>query len=219
MVDLRRNSSEPPLGRPVIQHAPGSADKLMREIAPLLAGDGIDINSITDVNELNRAIQKATDRRNMELFTPIGARREQATALLSKIVQAIADDDSELAGALLAQAVPESPDDSAAEVSSCIGLALGLLDDWLSGRHPGAPKNLTAITRLPRGQWFGKRAGTNVLALASKGRSFAALGSLITGQGSHQLQAGSALVLAGAISSWSRSSGTPVADLIAREIR
>lgn len=198
---------------------PGMAGELMRELAPLLAEDGVDINDVSDIGELNRAIRKATERRNLELFTPVGARRDQATALLLLVVAAIADDRTELAGRLIDSAQPESPDNTAAEVSSCMGMALGLLDDWLSGQHPDAPRNLAATVRLPAGHWFGERAAINVLALARKGRAFGSLGSLITKQGSHQLLAGSALALAAAVIAWSRSSGTPVGKLLPTVIR
>lgn len=191
----------------------------MRDLAPLLAEDGIDINDVSDMGVLNRALQKATERRNLELFTPVGARRDQAIALLMLVVAAIADNQTELAGRLLDRAQPESPDNTAAEVSSCMGMALGLLDDWLSGQHPDAPKNLVDDVRLPVGHWFGERAAVNVLALARKGRAFGSLGSLITRQGSHQLLAGSALALAAVILAWSRSSGTPIGKLLLAVIR
>lgn len=219
MADLRRNTPEPPLGRPKVQMRPGLADELMRDLAPLLAEDGIDINDVSDMGVLNRALQKATERRNLELFTPVGARRDQAIALLMLVVAAIADNQTELAGRLLDRAQPESPDNTAAEVSSCMGMALGLLDDWLSGQHPDAPKNLVDDVRLPVGHWFGERAAVNVLALARKGRAFGSLGSLITRQGSHQLLAGSALALAAVILAWSRSSGTPIGKLLLAVIR
>jgi hypothetical protein len=77
------------------------------------------------------------------LFTPVSVRRDQAigTALLVAAAAAIAfafafaDDDTKCAGILLDKAQPESPDDSVPEVSSCIGLALGLLDSCLTGQE------------------------------------------------------------------------------------
>lgn len=77
------------------------------------------------------------------------------------VVAAIADSQTELAGRLLDRAQPESPDNTAAEVSSCMGMALGLLDDWLSGQHPDAPKNLVDDVRLPAGHLFGERAASS----------------------------------------------------------
>jgi hypothetical protein len=57
------------------------ADDLMREIAPLLAEDGIDLNdpgSIPDMSVLQRALDRAIERRNMALFATIRAGRWSA---------------------------------------------------------------------------------------------------------------------------------------------
>lgn len=160
MSDMRRNSREPLPGPPQVRMKPGMADELMQELAPLLAEDGVDINDLTDMDALNRALQKAVERRNMELFTPVGARRDQAIALLMLVVAAIADDDTKRAGSLLEKAQPESPDNSAPEVSSCIGLALGLLDSWLTGQDSQSPVTLARDTRraLVREARCGQRA-------------------------------------------------------------
>ena len=37
MADMRRRSPEPPPGAPQIQHKPGLANEMLRELAPLLA--------------------------------------------------------------------------------------------------------------------------------------------------------------------------------------
>lgn len=37
MADMRRRSPEPPVGMPQIQHKPGLANEMLRELAPLLA--------------------------------------------------------------------------------------------------------------------------------------------------------------------------------------
>jgi hypothetical protein len=69
-----------------------------------------------------------------------------ALTTLRLAVEAILDGDTALAGALLDQVQPESPDNMVATVSSCIGIALGLLDDWLSGQARGAPTETRGIT-------------------------------------------------------------------------
>ncbi len=43
MADMRRRSPEPPPGAPQIQFKPGIAKETLRELAPLLAEEGIDI--------------------------------------------------------------------------------------------------------------------------------------------------------------------------------
>lgn len=193
---------------------PGMADELMRDLAPLLAEDGVDINDLTDIDSVNRALSKAVERRNRELFTPVGARRDRAIALLMLVVAALVDDDTKRAGFLLKPVQPESPDGSVPEVSSCIGFVLGLLDSWLTGRAVHAPVTLALVIRLPAGHWFGQRAAVNVFSLARKGRVFQSLGSLITRQGGPQLLAGSCLALAATILAWSRTEGTPVGELL-----
>ena len=44
--DMRRRSPEPPAGPPRIEFKPGMASDLLRELAPLLAEEGIDADNI-----------------------------------------------------------------------------------------------------------------------------------------------------------------------------
>jgi len=221
MADLKRSQPEPPPGPPQIQWKSGLADELLIELAPLLAEDGIDVHDLeaTDPDTLQAAMNRAVERHNMALFTPVGPAREIAAATMGLVVDAILSDNTTLAAAILDQVIPESPDNSVATVASCIGISLGLLDNWMTGRAPGAPKALSARTRLPSGHWTGERAATDVLVLASKGRAFRSLQTLITRQGSHQLLPGSALALAAATSAWADTAGIPRAELIRQIIR
>jgi hypothetical protein len=131
----------------------------------------------------------------MELFTPVGEARSLALTTLRLFVEAIADDQTELAGAILATAVPESPDGSQATVAGTIGVALDLLDTILTGNHPDAPAGIGAKARLPQGHWYGERAARDILDLARRGRAHGALGALITKQGSHAVQSGAAIAV------------------------
>ncbi len=221
MPDLRRGDPEPPTGMPEIRFTPGLADGLMQELAPLLAEEGIDVNNldVPDLDTLQQAMNRAIERRNMALFTPVGQTRQIAAVTLGLVVEAILDDDSALAGAILEQVQPESPDDSVATVASCIGVALGLLDEWLSGQNPKAPANLAQHATVPTGHWTGERAATDILVLSRKGRAFRSLHTLITRQGGPQLLAGSALALAAATQAWSRNTDTPHRRLIRAIIR
>ena len=214
---MRRRSPEPPAGPPQIQLKPGMAQELLRELAPLLAEEGIDVNNIDvpDVQTLNRVME----RHNMSLFTPVGRARELAAATLRLAVEAIADGDTPLAATVLNQAQPESPDGSAPTVAACTGLALGLLDQWLTRHDTDAPAGLAAITRVPAGHWTGERAATDILTLARKGRAFASLDSLIARQGGQHVQYGSALALAAAVQAWAAQTGTPVTDLARAAVR
>lgn len=219
MTNVRRSSPELPWGGPQVVHTPGMADDLMRELAPLLAEDGIDINdpdSIPDIDALQRALDRAVERRNMQLFTPVGEARSLALTALRLYVAAIADGQFDLAGAILATAVPESPDGSSPTVAGTIGVALGLLDTILSGEHPEAPPGLGARVRLPKGHWVGERAARDVLVLARRGRAFGALDSLMLKQGGPAVQSGAALALAATMLTWSDLAGEPVDQVIAQ---
>jgi hypothetical protein len=198
MTDMRRRSPEPPPGPPPIEIKPGMAQELLRELAPLLAEEGIDVDNIDvpDLQTLQAALNRAMERHNMSLFTPIGHARELAAATLRLAAEAIADGDTPLAARILDQAQPESPDGSAPTVAACTGVALGLLDQWLAGHDTDAPAGLPARTRLPAGHWTGERAAADILTLARKGRAFASLDSLIARQGGQHVLYGSALALA-----------------------
>jgi hypothetical protein len=221
MADMRRRGPEPSAGMPQIQFKPGLADEMMRDLAPLLAEEGLDVDNLdaADVVTLQQALNRAVERRNMQLFTPVGTTRDIALTTMRLVVEAILDGNTILAGALLEQVQPESPDNSVATVSSCIGIALGLLDEWLSGQARQAPAGLRDRTTLPPGHWNGERAATDILVLARKGRAFRSLQQLLTRQGGPQVLAGSALALAAAVDAWTRTTATPAADLISAEIR
>lgn len=192
------------------------ADDLMRELAPLLAEDGIDFNdpnSVPDMESLQRALDRAVERRNMQLFTPVGEARALALTTLRLFVEAIASNQADLAGAILATAVPESPDGSQATVAGTIGVALDLLDTIVGSGHPEAPAGIGARAKLPKGQWHGERAARDILDLARRGRAFRALDSLIAKQGSPAVQAGAALALAGVMQAWADLVGKPVVQI------
>jgi hypothetical protein len=197
------------------------ANEMLRELAPLLAEEGIDVNDmdVPDIETLQRAMDRAVERHNMALFTPVGDTRGLAAATLRLVVEALAEDDTTLASAILDQVQPESADNSAPTVSACIGITLGLLDDWLSGHGPNTPARLADKVRLPKGHWQGERAAHDILVLAGNGRAFRSLGSLITRQGGPQVLYGSALALTATIRTWSNDTGTPVPELARTAIR
>lgn len=212
---MRRDDPEPAPGAPKIEFKPGIAQQTLRELAPLLAEEGIDVDNIDvpDIDSLQRALDRAVERHNMTLFTPVGQARQRAVVTLRLVIEALAEDNTTLATALLEQVQPESPDHTAATVSACTGIALGLLDDWLSGNNQHAPGHLGDRARLPAGHWLGERAATDILVLARKGRAFRSLHTLITRQGGQHVLYGSALALAAAVQAWSTITDTPVPDL------
>jgi hypothetical protein len=221
MADMRRRSPEPPPGAPQIQLKPGLAKETLRELAPLLAEEGIDVDNIDvpDLGTLQAAMNRAVERHNMTRFTPVGHARDLAVTTLRLVIEALAEGDTTLAAAILEHVQPDSPDNSTATVAGCIGVALGLLDDWLTGSDPHAPNGLGQRVRLPAGHWLGERAATDILILARKGRAFASLDTLIARQGGEHVLYGSALTLAAAAQTWAASSDTPVRELARAAVR
>jgi len=145
---------------------------------------------------------RAVERYNMARFTPVGDARRSAVVTLRLVVEALAEDNTTLAAAILDQVQLESPDNSAATVAACIGVTLGLLDDWLSGHDPHAPARLADHVRLPKGHSLGERAATDILALA----------------GQHVLY-GSTLALSATIRAWSNDTATPVPEIALANMR
>jgi len=221
MADMRRRSPEPPPGPPQIQFKPGIANEMLRELAPLLAEEGIDVDNIDvpDLDNLQAAMNRAVERHNMARFTPVGRARELVVTTLRLVIDAMADGDTALAGSILQQVQPESPDNTVATVAGCIGLTLGLLDDWLTGSDPQAPKNLGQQVRLPAGHWLGERAANDILVLARKGRAYRSLHTLITQQGGERVLYGSALALAATTQTWATATDTPVAEIAHTALR
>lgn len=214
MADMRRRGPEPVPGLPRVEHRPGMAEEMLRELAPLLADEGIDLSSddVPDMETLQGAINRAVERRNLELFSPVGATRQIAVDTLRRVVDSILAGDSATAGELLEQVQPESPDNTTATVSSCIGIALGLLDDTLTAAS--AP----TVTQ-PAGHWSGERAATDILALARKGKAFRSLDKLLIRQGGPQVLNGSALALAATVAAVARASSASSSDTVQTLIR
>lgn len=217
---MRRRGPEPLPGPPKIQFKPGMASEMLRDLAPLLAEEGIDVDNIdVSLDTLQAAMDRAVERHNMARFIPVGQTRELVVTTLRLAIVAIADGDTALAGSILEQVQPESPDNTVSTVAGCIGLALGLLDDWLTGNDPQAPNNLGQQVRLPTGHWLGERAANDILTLARKGRAFRSLHTLITRQGGEHVLYGSTLALTAAIQTWATATNTPVAEIVRTALR
>jgi hypothetical protein len=222
VADMRRRDPEPPPGMPEIEYKPGLAKQTLRELAPLLAEEGIDVDDIDvpDLDTLQAAMNRAIERHNMARFTPVGQARDYAVTTLRLVVEAVAENNTALAAAILDSVPPEAPPDGkSATVAGCTGVALGLLDEWLSGNHANTPTGLAQQTRLPAGHWIGERAATDILALAAKRRAFRSLHTLTVQQGGRHVLYGSTLALAAAAITWSRHTDTPITELARAEIR
>ena len=221
MADMRRRTPEPPPGQPTIRFQPGLADEMLRDLAPLLAEEGIDVNNIDvpDAETLQRALKRAVERQNLARFTPVGPARDLDAVALRLVIEAIVESNTTLAAAILDQVQPESPDNSTATVGACIGLTLDLLDTWLSGHDSAAPAGVAQHIRLPAGHWDGERSAVDILALARKGRAFRSLDTLLAKHGGRQILYGGARALAASARSWSQQCDTPILDLARTIVR
>jgi len=198
---------------------------MMRDLAPLLAEDGIVVDAdgeivgeIPDMDTLQRAMARAVERQNLALFTPVGHDRELAAAALRQVTEAVAAGQSTRASDVLEAVVPESPAHDTATVAGVTGVALGLCDQWLSGRDPHTPAGLSRHARPPGGHWVGERAAIDVLALAGKARAFRSLDKLTLTHGGHGLLYGAALALAAATMAWAHLTDTAIDDVTAAAI-
>jgi hypothetical protein len=68
MADMRRRSPEPPPGMPQIEFKPGLANEMLRELAPLLAEEGIDVDNI-DIPDLDTLQRALTARSNVATWS------------------------------------------------------------------------------------------------------------------------------------------------------
>lgn len=122
------------LARLGITHRPGLAAEMMQQFEPLLMADGIDLNDPNAAfsgDELQAALDRATERHNLELVTPIGHRRELAAGLLRAFAVALAEGRDEDAQSLLQFASPDGGEDHPT-IAHVIGVGIGLLDTWFS---------------------------------------------------------------------------------------
>jgi hypothetical protein len=201
-----------------VVHKPGMADDLMKELAPLLAEDGIDLAGgiVPDMAVLQAAMNRAIERKNMEMSTPVGKARELTVAALRSVVALlVAGDNAEAWATLDRLVVPASADGSKATVAASMGVACGRLDEVLAGRDEAAPSGLAAGARLPAGRYDGKDAASSILVLAAKGRAFRSLDSLTRSAGGWQVQRGTVHSLAAVARAWQASTGEDAEPVVA----
>ena len=84
VADMRRDRPELPPAPPTVVRNPGMADEMWRQIAPLLAEDGIREGNTAPLDTLQQALERAVERRNMALFTPAGPARAAALTVLGQ---------------------------------------------------------------------------------------------------------------------------------------
>jgi hypothetical protein len=171
----------------LVSSQPGMASEMMQLLQPFLQEEGVDIDTPVDIDTLQAALSKASERYNMELFTPVGANRESAaSALDGALVASVGGRDAQDYLAWFAQENPDAP-------PWVIGLSAGMLDRVL-GPGPDGPKLVRAATP-PAAYIKGPNSGAviEVLDLAIKGRAHASIGALIRTRGGQQVYESCAL--------------------------
>lgn len=198
------------MARHGIVHKPGLAAEMMGELAPLLADEGIDMDDLgdTDLDTVNAALARATERHNMQLFTAVGEHHRLALAVLRMATEAYAEGNHELAGAVVAS-VPSDPTPTMPSVAHVIGTGLGLLDEWHTVRTGG----LGAVP-LPAGDAETVAAARDILARAGSGRALDGLGELIRRYFGKRVLEATALAVAGSVVALADRDGIPVRDAV-----
>ena len=197
-----------------VVHRPGMAAELLAEIAPLLADEGVDLDNTegVDLDALNAALARATDRHNMELFTPVGERRRQALAVLRRFVAALDHGDDESAVAVLAEVEPE-PTAELPAASHVIGAGMGLLDTWHT--DPGL-REMVLRARTPEWRAASEAAARSILVRARAGAGFDSLGELHRRHHGFAIFEGTALAVATCLFAVADSRGTDVEPVAAK---
>lgn len=198
---------------------------MWEKLAPLLAEDGItEDGPPVPLTELQAAFDRAVERYNMEQFTAVGAEREAAAEVLRKATLAVAANHPAVLRNLLGTVEPEVSEQSPATVAGCTGMALGLLDGWLTERDPQVPKGLAV--RAPRivparwTRWPGAQPAGDVLPLARKGRALSSVMTLIKRhQGGFNVFNGCVLALGVTCEFWATYADEDLDALTARVIR
>jgi hypothetical protein len=117
---------------------PGLARQMLADLAPLLAEEGIDVDNLdaTDLDTLQQAMNRAVERRNLELFSPVGPARDIAAITLRLVVRAVLDNDTALASP--SRRTTRSPPSPAASVSPWACSTSGCPDST-TALPPGSP--------------------------------------------------------------------------------
>ncbi|MDN6374196.1 MAG: hypothetical protein L0K12_14930, partial [Brevibacterium aurantiacum] len=182
-----------------ISHDPGMGDRMMRELAPFLKAEGVDIddpNADFTEAEFHAAMEKAQGEYNRRLFNPVGAHRGLALGKLRSFSLAFADGDIMHAEADVAS-LPSDPEDFKPSVAQVTGAAMGLVDEWFTDDVHG-PK----LGGVMAPKWSAKKSravARDILALAHKGRVVDSLDRLIASNSGRPVLEGSMLAVAAAV--------------------
>lgn len=190
---------------------PGMADELMRELAPLLAAEGIDLNdpSTVDIATLDEAMGRAVERRNFELFVAVGETREYALTVLRMTSEALAEGSVHLVEVVIRGLEPEPEEAGKPSIAQMIGVSLGMLDT----RHSDASlAGVVAGSRVPKWNSRARSAATDILSLARKGHAFDSIGTLHRNHSGLVILEGGVIAVAGTVQAWAAAENQSVRD-------
>ena len=117
----------------------------------------------------------------------------------------------------LNRAAEEAGDGDEPTVGACIGVSLGLLDNWLSTTS-GAPARLVDLD-LPFARTDAERAAVQIVTLARRGDASATLGFLVSEHGGKTLLLGCVMALSAVARAWSAESDQSVARVLFDHLR
>lgn len=197
-----------------ISHNPGMDDRMMRELAPFLKAEGVDIddpNADFTEAEFHAAMEKAQGEYNRRLFNPIGAHRGLALGKLRSFSLAFAEGDTKRAEAVVAS-LPSEPEDFNPSVAQVTGAAMGLVDEWFTdGTH--GPK----LGGVMAPKWPAKKSravARDILALAHKGRVVDSLDRLINSNSGLNVLEGSMLAVAAVVVRLTRANKVSAEEVV-----
>ena len=195
-----------------VVHSPGMADELLKEVAPLLAAEGIDLDdpSSYDLATVSAALARAVERRNFDRFTAFGETRADALTALRLTSEAFAAGSMHLVEAVVYGVEPEPTEPGKASVAQVIGVCLGMLDTWHSD---STLSGSLARARMPKWNSRARAAATDILALARKGRAFDSIGTLHRRHSGLAILEGGVLAVAGTLEAWAASENQSVRNL------
>ncbi|MCL1800035.1 MAG: hypothetical protein FWG25_01545 [Promicromonosporaceae bacterium] len=204
-----------------VRHVPGMTARHMETMRPYLLEEGLDLDNLEgwDIDAMNHVMARATDRYNLDLFTPRGIARERAVDAMREVTSLLLTPDlPRFSRFVESQIVPESIDDSQAEVSSVIGMGLTLLDLALTGRNPDAPRRFAGEVPVLVTKAKGRGVAAEIIELAAQGTAFASLDHLSITHGGLNLLHGVLLAVASAARHWAGSTQESHAEVIPKLI-
>gem|GEM_PF-961056 len=200
-----------------IVHTPGMAAQLMGELAPLLREEGVDLDDLgdTDLETMNAALARATERHNLMLSTPVGAQHEHALTVLRLLSEALEEGSDAVAGIVL-NGIPSDPEEDRPSVAQVIGVGMSVLD-----RVHGASPFSAGVARSRIPQWTApaQAAAGDILDAARRGGAFAAIDGLIRRYRGKAVLEGVALAVSATVAARAAQEGVGLREMAERLVR